>query len=660
MDFTKYKEEVKKLNGMLDTQEGIIDYLGTREDLHKKIEELKKKNSSNTFRIMVMGAFSSGKSSMVNALLGENILPTKALPATAIITIIRYSQNKSITIYPKKGRWKGGDSPFNIELKDLKKYCLINHKESQNVKVGNTIDTPFEKIVVTWPLDILKDGVEVIDSPGLNDPTSHDQVTKEYITSADAIIYCMSALYCYTNMDKETLEDLNNRGFEMPVFVVTYYDMLMENADGDEEEIREFKQVLTRNLEPHSRLFEKEYVKQLGHNSLHLVSNPQALRAKQNNDMEELRNSGFMDLERYLEVYLAELKGLEKTQAVKKAMRAVNKEAIQTIKESLNTVDMPLEEFEDRIRAVRQKMANAKSQAELLTKNFNLELDNLVVEMRPVMSSFAKSASGQLDVWKNEYECSVDTNIFKLKQTAQAITDEFSSFINRKIENYSIDWSKTVFVPKLNEKLKEVGKKIEKQAMNLDNNITQIKVGLNFQKQEAKLSSGTSKTAAVVYALFTGDWMTALVGGVLGGQAMARTLTCQFAVGFALGIASLFTPVGLGAFIIGGIVAMFAGVGWTIAKIKDTVCNKVIKEYRSQLTGAQKEKEITENMERQLNKELNKLKAGMKEAAFGDIRQIENQVEATLDEKKDIEFKVEEKKQFLNRYQRILEEIDKV
>ena len=305
-------------------------------------------------------------------------------------------------------------------------------------------------------------------------------------------------------------------------------------------------------------------------------------------------------------------------------------------------------------------MANAKSQAELLTKNFNLELDNLVVEMRPVMSSFAKSASGQLDVWKNEYECSVDTNIFKLKQTAQAITDEFSSFINRKIENYSIDWSKTVFVPKLNEKLKEVGKKIEKQAMNLDNNITQIKVGLNFQKQEAKLSSGTSKTAAVVYALFTGDWMTALVGGVLGGQAMARTLTCQFAVGFALGIASLFTPVGLGAFIIGGIVAMFAGVGWTIAKIKDTVCNKVIKEYRSQLTGAQKEKEITENMERQLNKELNKLKAGMKEAAFGDIRQIENQVEATLDEKKDIEFKVEEKKQFLNRYQRILEEIDKV
>ena len=111
MDFTKYKEEVKKLNGMLDTQEGIIDYLGTREDLHKKIEELKKKNSSNTFRIMVMGAFSSGKSSMVNAFLGENILPTKALPATAIITVIRYSQNKSITIYPRKGRWKGGDSP---------------------------------------------------------------------------------------------------------------------------------------------------------------------------------------------------------------------------------------------------------------------------------------------------------------------------------------------------------------------------------------------------------------------------------------------------------------------------------------------------------------------------------------------------------------------
>ena len=51
------------------------------------------------FRVVVMGTFTSGKSTLINALLGSRILPESALPSTAILTFIQFGYD---TDYPKK------------------------------------------------------------------------------------------------------------------------------------------------------------------------------------------------------------------------------------------------------------------------------------------------------------------------------------------------------------------------------------------------------------------------------------------------------------------------------------------------------------------------------------------------------------------------------
>ncbi len=58
-----------------------------------------KKNRNDTFKIMVTGTFGNGKSTLINALLGEEILPAYAQPCTAIINEVKYGTEKKAVLY---------------------------------------------------------------------------------------------------------------------------------------------------------------------------------------------------------------------------------------------------------------------------------------------------------------------------------------------------------------------------------------------------------------------------------------------------------------------------------------------------------------------------------------------------------------------------------
>lgn len=51
------------------------------------------------FRLLVLGDMKRGKSTLLNAIIGEKILPTGVNPCTAVLTIVRYGENKQVTIH---------------------------------------------------------------------------------------------------------------------------------------------------------------------------------------------------------------------------------------------------------------------------------------------------------------------------------------------------------------------------------------------------------------------------------------------------------------------------------------------------------------------------------------------------------------------------------
>ena len=74
-----------------------IDNLPTIENISGcSCEELKEKIQNNVFNLVVLGQFKRGKTTLINALLGEEILPTAVVPLTSIATILKYGEIQDI------------------------------------------------------------------------------------------------------------------------------------------------------------------------------------------------------------------------------------------------------------------------------------------------------------------------------------------------------------------------------------------------------------------------------------------------------------------------------------------------------------------------------------------------------------------------------------
>jgi predicted GTPase len=70
--------------------------------------------TNDAFRVIFVGSFSRGKSTTINALLGNQILPSKLAPATAISTVIRYGEEPKATVFFRDNTI----SPESMDIED--------------------------------------------------------------------------------------------------------------------------------------------------------------------------------------------------------------------------------------------------------------------------------------------------------------------------------------------------------------------------------------------------------------------------------------------------------------------------------------------------------------------------------------------------------------
>jgi predicted GTPase len=74
--------------------------------LAEEIGKVSRKLQSQRFRLAVVGEFSQGKSTLLNALLGEEIQPVRAIPCSGTVTVLKYGTQKRVVCRYKDGRKK--------------------------------------------------------------------------------------------------------------------------------------------------------------------------------------------------------------------------------------------------------------------------------------------------------------------------------------------------------------------------------------------------------------------------------------------------------------------------------------------------------------------------------------------------------------------------
>ena len=192
-------------------QHGLVEF---RPALATIIDRLE----TNALEIAVFGRVSSGKSSLLNHIVGQELLPVGVNPITAVPTRLAYGTE------PRATAWFADRKPEQIAVERLAEFVT----EQQNPANIQHVT----RIVVELPAQRLREGVVYVDTPGLGSlATSGAAETKAYLPRCDLGVVLIDAGSTLTQDDLATVQTLYEAG--IPASVLLSKADLLAPADRD-------------------------------------------------------------------------------------------------------------------------------------------------------------------------------------------------------------------------------------------------------------------------------------------------------------------------------------------------------------------------------------------------------------------------------------------
>ena len=245
------------------------------------LEGIANKLAANRFHLAVLGQFKRGKTTLINSLLGADVLPVAVVPLTSIITLLSYGQMPEVWVHFLSGESK------QILIEELADYVT---------EPGNPANKRAVKhVAVRYPSAYLRDGVILADTPGVGSTYQHNtEVTHAFLAHVDAAIVLVSVDPPLTQVEAEFLRRARDEVHRF-FFVLNKIDQMTE------EEMRESLAFTAARIE------EQLSMPQI---QVFPLSARRALEAKKGGDKAGLKASGLPAFERELQKFLMTDKGL--------------------------------------------------------------------------------------------------------------------------------------------------------------------------------------------------------------------------------------------------------------------------------------------------------------------------------------------------------------
>lgn len=575
-------EDIKQAAGVFNDLK-MSSELSVCENLYKKLSE-------DSFKVVIMGQFKVGKSTFINALLGGgDLLPAKATPCTAVINEIKYSKEKHAIIHfkhpvpsplPKLAydvklhmeKYKGMQIPsMPIPVECLNKYVVIDDEtEDPDQKMG-IAQTPFAKAEIYWDLPICEKGVEIIDTPGLNENETRTKVTMSYLSNADAIIFVMDCQSPCGIIDMEAIDAyILGGGHEYTMFVGNKINLTKER---DREEVKRY---ITKRLSDKTRLGEK---------GIYFINAEAAKDGKYEGDSVKLNQSGMPEFEEALDDFLANKRGtiklLQPLGQLEVALERAIATVIPTEKKMLGT---SIQEIDKRLQKELPNLERLKKEKDIWITSLENHISKICVDTGRILENRYDELISDIPRIVNEIEISeinrVKWNPFKVKESINSFSKELIEKLQNRIETSQKRWQAEKFEPFLQMQLNEMADKYQAALAQIFIDIEKIKLRV-AGADDFVTTSMTERAIALVTGFFGAGFGGAVAGGALGFSAdFIKTLATQIAVGFVLGlIFGITNPIT----ILGVLVAGFTGLKRGIEKIEENIRIKTSEQVVAQI-----------------------------------------------------------------------------
>lgn len=179
-----------------------------KDDTAKALMNLKNNVEHNLFSIVLVGEFSAGKSTFLNALMHKKILPSFTSETTATVNFLRHKDEapngEAGIVYYNDGHTE--------VLPDLSLKTIEQVVSTRGDKGEERVATTIDHVDLFLESDFLKKGVMLVDSPGLNGiAENHREITEKQIKASHASIFMFSADHPGSRTDFEFVRDLREQ-----------------------------------------------------------------------------------------------------------------------------------------------------------------------------------------------------------------------------------------------------------------------------------------------------------------------------------------------------------------------------------------------------------------------------------------------------------------
>ncbi len=270
------KEDYQQLADALKSASALLS-LDPKSQLYQDTIAICNHLTHPNFRIAVFGPFNHGKSTLINAMLGDRALPIDLIPTTGAAIIVRYgtSLRTRITLTDETEIYRTGTEV-------LKQFAVLDNDRRMRSDVSS--------VEVFCPHPFLDTGVEFLDLPGTNDREEQDNLVRQQLLGADLVVQLLDARKLMTLGERENLRDwLLERGIKTVIFVANFINLL----DPEDQ-----KQVQNR-LRFVAESFRAELAP--GFSNLYRVDALPALRARLKGDVAAASSSGLVAFESALQ-----------------------------------------------------------------------------------------------------------------------------------------------------------------------------------------------------------------------------------------------------------------------------------------------------------------------------------------------------------------------
>ncbi len=331
----------KSTAGVLEEALGILEEMGDIfKGAHSQLHELHERLGEGRFHLAVLGQFKRGKSTFINALLGEEILPTAVIPLTALPTFIEYGTERRATVlFDEPGRDPVSTTGTAEEIGRFIA-AFVTEKENPQNRLG------VSQVQLTHPAPLLADGIVLIDTPGVGSTFRHNtEATLNFLPQCDAALFIVSADPPITEVETRFLAEAREKVSRI-FFVLNKADYL----DGSEREaaVSFLRDVLSEQvgLDVDAPIF--------------CTSAKEGLTARRTGDRAGWKNSGMEEVEKRILLFSAHEKNAVLEQAVRKKASAVLSEAVMQMEISIKSLLLPMEDLGKRLQTLGKKIEEAK------------------------------------------------------------------------------------------------------------------------------------------------------------------------------------------------------------------------------------------------------------------------------------------------------------